>query len=661
MKNTEMSRVVDGWDSQVRIQDDLYRAVNGSWMDTTPIPDDESRIGAFMDLRNVAEEHIRDILTSPEGGETADFAKARRLYDSWMDVETLEALGTTPLDSDVADVRGATSKEELATIIGRLSTQGVGTFFGYGVDSSFDDPNLNVFFMGQAGISLPDEAYYRDPTFAPILEAFKEHVPGMWQLATGDSEEKSGEVATTIIGLETAIASSHMSVVDSRNVDLLNNPMSFNEFVEKAPGFEWAKCLVAAGYKPEELGTITVFAPDALAGAAQLWETTSLDDLKTYTLWRIIRARATFLTPEIDAKNFDFYGKILMGAQEQRDRWKRGVQLVNGTLGEAVGKVYVEQHFPPAAKKQMDVLVADLLEAYRQSITALDWMGEETKKRALEKVDSFVPKIGYPEKWRDYSTVNTGANLVDNMRSISEYEASRERAKLGKPVDRTEWFMNPQTVNAYYNPQWNEIVFPAAILQFPFFVEGRDAALNYGGIGAVIGHEIGHGFDDQGSKYDAQGAVSNWWTEQDREEFEKRTSNLVEQFNQYVPAQFGDNSEFHVNGELTLGENIGDLGGLSIAVKAYKIHLERNGLTPENTPNIDGFTALQRIFLSFARIWRGKERNEFLQQQIATDPHSPGEFRCNGIVKNIDTFSEAFNLKQGDALYLPPETRVKIW
>lgn len=661
--DTHLARVLDGADPDVRFQDDLFRAVSGTWLKNHEIPADLSSDGSFMALVIEAEQHVREIIeelaaTHPESGEPQQIAN---FYNSWMNTEAANAKGIDPLAADLKSINAATSKSELAVALGHLLATGVGTFFGIDVDTDLNNPERYTTFFYQSGIGLPDEAYYREPQFEEVLAKYRTFVPSFLQLAYGWSEDVASTKAAMVLDLEKAIAGTHMNVVDSRDTDKTNNPMSWDAFVAATPGFPWSATMTAAGFSSEKLTDVIVLNPEALAKSAQIWENTPLEHLKAYSRWRVLRSRATFLTEAIDKASFDFYGRVLSGATEQRDRWKRGVQLVNSSLGEAIGKIYVERHFPPEHKAKMTVLVEDLLEAYRQSIRALDWMGEETKLRALEKVDSFVTKIGYPEKWLDYSSLKIGDDLVENVRQINRFEFKRGIAKLGKPMDRSEWFMSPQTVNAYYNPVWNEIVFPAAILQFPFFDPERDDAFNYGGIGAVIGHEIGHGFDDQGSKYDASGALHNWWTDEDRGEFEKRTSALVAQYDAYIPEQLGTDSPHHVQGALTLGENIGDLGGLSIGLKAYGLALERAELTLESAPEIDGFTGVQRVLLSYARIWQEKRRTELLQTLIATDPHSPAEFRCNGVVKNVDAFAEAFDIKEGDALYLDPEERVRIW
>ncbi|WP_273487962.1 M13 family metallopeptidase [Ancrocorticia populi] len=661
--NIHLQRVLEAADPNVRIQDDLFRAVNGTWLDTYEIPADLSSDGSFTALHIQAEEQVRDIIEeiSAKNSTEGEAQKVASFFNSWMNTESANAKGTEPLAGDIQAINRATSKDELAVAVGSLMPTGVGTFFGINVDTDLNDPERYVAFLFQAGIGLPDEAYYREPQFAEVLEKYRAFTTSFMKLGYGLTDAVAETESATVFGLEKAFAATHMNVVDSRDTDKINNPMSWNEFVASAPGFNWAGAMKAAGFTEDKLANVIVMTPDALAGSARVWAETPLDDLKEYSRWRVLRGRSNVLTEEIDRANFDFYGRVLSGTTEQRARWKRGVQLVNGSLGEAVGKLYVERHFPPDHKAAMLQLVDDLLEAYRQSIRGLDWMGSDTKTKALEKVDSFVTKIGYPDKWLDYSALTIGDDLVENLRQINQFEFNRGIEKLGKPMDRSEWFMSPQTVNAYYNPVWNEIVFPAAILQFPFFDPERDDSFNYGGIGAVIGHEIGHGFDDQGSKYDASGALHNWWTETDRTEFEKRTSALVNQYEQYIPEQFGPDSPHHVQGALTLGENIGDLGGLSIGLKAYAIALARAGQTLEDAPEIDRYTATQRVLLSYARIWQEKRRSELLETLIATDPHSPAEFRCNGVVKNVDAFAEAFGVEAGDALYLDPEERVRIW
>ncbi|MDD7384864.1 MAG: M13-type metalloendopeptidase [Actinomycetaceae bacterium] len=664
ISNKAMQAVLEGADESVRFQDDFFRAVNGKWISTHEIPADQSSDGSFHQLREAADENVHDIITHLDPDDsmlTDNERKVARFFRSWMNTEAVNAAGAEPIRPDIAAVQGASNKDELASVIGSLMPTGIAAFFGLDVDSDFNDPNRYTTFLYQSGIGLPDESYYREEKFADILEKYKTFVPALMRAALGLSDEDAHQMAQKVIALETTLASHHMNIVDQRNTEKINNPMSFDDFSAFAPGFPWQTAFEAAGLDVRTHTDLLVMTPNALKGAAQVWAQTDLEDLKAYTQWRILLSRAPYLSADIDTLNFDFYGKVLSGTPVQRDRWKRGVGLINATMGEAVGQLYVQRHFPPQNKEKMQQLVADLLQAYRESITNLDWMSAQTKQNALKKVDTFNPKIGYPDKWRDYSALEIGDDLIENIRHVSRFEFAYALGKLGKPVDRSEWQMNPQTVNAYYNPVWNEIVFPAAILQFPFFDPERDDALNYGGIGAVIGHEIGHGFDDQGSTFDEFGAVRNWWTQEDHDNFEARTSALVDQYDAFVPSQFGDESEHHVNGKLTLGENIGDLGGASIGLKAYAIALSRDGLTLDTAPVIDGYTGLQRFFLSYARIWQMKQRSESLKTQISTDPHSPDEFRTNGVVRNVDAFAQAFNVQPGDGMYLAPEDRVHIW
>ena len=688
MGHSERASIFDGNDPKTRVQDDVFRAVNGGWLETTEIPEDLPWIGSFVELVLQAEKHVREIIedlakteetdahpgrhaqrdgaeqtggNANESGEAhKDAHKIGALFSSWMDVDALNAKGTAPLRADLAPVEAATDREGLARVVGELLAAGVPTFFDWDIDADLADPDRYVAFFEQSGLGLPDEAYYREEQHAETLAKYSDFVPSLLELSGIRPAAFSASDAAAALRLEAEFASTHMTLVDRRDPEKYNNPFTWPDFVESAPGFAWEKALKAAGAPMEAIDSLLVSAPRTLTASAAIWARTDLADLKAYTRWRILRARATFLTEEIDRANFDFYGKVLRGTAQQRERWKRGVAVVEDALGEALGREYVARHFPPEHKEKMLQLVGDLLEAYRRSISALDWMGEETKARALAKVDAFSLKIGYPDKWRDYSGLAVGDDLVENVRASKRFNTAFDFAKLGKPMDRSEWLMFPQTVNAYYYPVWNEIVFPAAILQFPFFDPERDAALNYGAIGAVIGHEIGHGFDDRGSRFDADGAIRNWWTDADRAAFEERTRALVAQYDAYIPAELGPAGP-HVNGRLTLGENIGDLGGLSIALKAYEIALEREGKTLDNADVIDGHTAAQRFFLSYARSWREKMRREFLETTVATDEHPPSEFRANGVVKNIDAFAEAFGLQPGDALYLPPEERVRIW
>lgn len=665
MDNTTKN-IIDGLDHAVRPQDDLFRFVNGTWLASAEIPADQSQTGGFMDLRLEAEANVREIIQDAvahaEAGEAGDEErKVAALYDSFMDEGRINGLGASPLADDFALIDSAATKEELELTAGRLYQVGVPMPFGLEVSADRNNPSEYICWLYQSGLSLPDEAFYREEQYEQFREQFRAFIPTLYALGTGANDAEAKAAAEVIYDVEARLASHHMSAVDSRDTDKTNNVLTWDELLEAAPGFGWTTAFSGLGLTREAAPTLLVMMPDALAGFAREWAAADMEQLKTYLRWNVVRARAPYLSQDIAQANFNFFGKVLHGAEEMRDRWKRAVALIDGTLGEAVGKLYVERHFPPHHKALMEQLVDDLLAAYHYSISTLDWMTEETRERALAKLATTVTKIGYPDKWRDYSALEITDSLVGNVRAAEKFDSDWQLGKLGTPVDRDEWFMNPQTVNAYYNPVANEIVFPAAILQPPFFDAEADAAYNYGGIGAVIGHEIGHAFDDQGSKYDGEGRLQNWWTDEDRAEFEKRTASLVGQYDVYVPAQLVG-TPHHVSGALTLGENIGDLGGLSIALKAYDIAMKREGhASSAQAPVIEGFTGRQRVFLNWARIWKNKRRDEIAINYLAIDPHSPSEFRCNGVVKNVDAFAEEFGVVEGDELYLAPEERVRIW
>ena len=565
-----------------------------------------------------------------------------------MDEERIEQLGTAPIQPLLASVDSIDSVEALLQAVGRLERVGTTGFFQLFVDSDPGNPERYLVFVEQGGLGLPDESYYREEKFSDIRDAYRQLVERMFGLVGVDDGEAR---AQRVFDLETEFASHHWDNVHSRDSQATYNLMAWHD----VPGAEtFTGWLTALGAPTGSFDEVVVRQPSFAEGLASVFSADRLDAWRDWLRWQIIRSNAAYLPKQIVETNFEFYGKTLSGTPELRARWKRGVSLVEGALGEAVGKVYVERHFQHAAKTAMDELVGNLVEAYRQSITGLEWMTEQTQARALDKLDKFTPKIGYPVKWRDYSTLSIDAgDLIGNVRATSEFEFQRELGKIGKPIDRDEWFMTPQTINAYYNPGFNEIVFPAAILQFPFFDETRDAAANYGAIGAVIGHEIGHGFDDQGSRYDGDGRLLDWWTEDDRAAFEQRTASLIEQYNALQPTQLPGHT---VNGALTIGENIGDLGGLSIAWKAYLI-----SLGGEEPPVIDGLTGAERFFLSWAQAWQVKLRDEEALRLLSIDPHSPNEFRCNQIVRNIDEFYSTFGVTEGDALWLDPAERVTIW
>jgi putative endopeptidase len=644
-------------DPKIRPQDDLFRHVNGTWIDRTEIPSDKARYGSFYVLAEEAEKAVREIIeearTADPGTEARKFGD---VYASFMDEERIEKLGAAPLLPLLAEVNAIDSIPALLKALGQFERKGTSGLFQLFIDNDPGNPERYLVFVEQNGLGLPDESYYRDEKFADIRTKYVEYLERVLTLA---GVEASGDRAQKIFDLETAIASHHWDNVKSRDSEATYNLMTWDEFVTLS-GVDLGIWRDAIGAPEATFTELVVRQPSFVESLKSLFTDDNLEAWKDWMTWQVIRTNAAYLSSAFVQANFDFYGKTLTGTPELRARWKRGVSLVEGSLGEAVGKVYVERHFPQDAKAAMDILVGNLVEAYRESITSLEWMTEATREKAIEKLDKFTPKIGYPAKWRDYTKLETSADdLLGNVAAVNEFEFQRELGKIGKPLDRDEWFMTPQTINAYYNPGFNEIVFPAAILQYPFFDEARDAAANYGAIGAVIGHEIGHGFDDQGSKFDGDGRLTDWWTADDRAAFEERTKSLIAQYDALAPKQVPDH---HVNGALTIGENIGDLGGLSIAWKAYLLSL-RDASTGSATepPVIDGMTGAERFFLSWAQAWQLKARDEEVIRLISIDPHSPNEFRCNQIVRNIDDFYTAFSVTDSDELWLAPEDRVTIW
>jgi putative endopeptidase len=642
-------------DPDARPQDDLFGHVNGRWLTEYEMPADRATDGAFRTLYDRAEEHVRDLITEAAAVQAAKGTDQQRigdLYASFMDEKTVAERGVQPLLDELAGIDAADSPEALAAVVGRLQRTGVGGGVGNYVDTDSKNSTRYLVHLSQSGIGLPDESYYRDEQHAAILAAYPGHIAAMFALVYGGDHS---ETAARIVALETKLAAAHWDVVKRRDADLTYNLRTFTDLPAEAPGFDWAGWVRALGTTPEAASEVVVRQPDYLTAFAAAWSGEDLEDWKRWLRWRVIHARAGLLTDALIAEDFEFYGKLLSGTEQIRDRWKRAVSAVENLMGDAVGKLYVERHFPPGAKARMDELVANLREAYRVSINDLEWMTPETREKALAKLDKFTPKIGYPKTWRDYSAlVIERGDLYGNYQRGYAVGYDRELNKLGGPVDRDEWFMTPQTVNAYYNPGMNEIVFPAAILQPPFFDADADDAANYGGIGAVIGHEIGHGFDDQGAKYDGDGNLVNWWTDDDRAEFGVRTTALIEQYEEFVPRQLADGH--HVNGAFTVGENIGDLGGLSIALLAYRLS-RKDGPAPV----IDGLTGEQRVFYGWAQVWRTKSRDAEAIRRLAIDPHSPPEFRCNGVIRNMDAFYEAFDVSKDDELYLEPERRVRIW
>ena len=640
------------FDLDVRIQDDLFRHVNGAWLNTTEIPADKPLTGAFMELRDQAEAAVRDIITTLEGGEPgSDEGRIADLYASFMDEDAVERAGASPILPLLAAIDSVETLPELTRMVGGFARQAVPGLVALQAEPDPGDPNRYVMFAGQGGLGLPDEEYYRLDEYAAIRAQYQAHVSASFALAGIENPEAQ---AQQVFNLETEIAATHWDKVKCRDIRLMYNLMSLDDFVTSSPGLHWREFLAGGDIAEEKMNELVAMQPSFFTEVSALLTADRLPAWRAWARWKVISSLAPYLSSAFVDENFRFYGTVLMGTPELRERWKRGVALVEVSVGEAVGKIYVERYFSPVAKQRLDQLVANLIEAYRRSITDLDWMTAETKDSALAKLAKFRPHIGYPTKWRDYSSlVISRDDLIGNVMRVADFEVNRALHKIGQPIDREEWLMTPQTVNAYYHPLKNEIVFPAAILQPPFFNEHADDAVNYGGIGAVIGHEIGHGFDDQGSTCDGDGALRNWWTDKDREAFEERTKALIAQYEVLEPAQAPGH---RVNGQLTIGENIGDLGGLSIAYKAYQIAHESS---PER--ELDGYTSEQRLFLSWAVVWQAKVRTEMLLQRLATDPHSPAEFRCNQIVRNLPEFYAAFDVGETDALWLDEEQRVKIW
>ncbi|HUG84000.1 MAG TPA: M13-type metalloendopeptidase [Euzebya sp.] len=670
----------DDLDPDVRPQDDLFGFVNARWIASAEIPDDRATHGSFEILRDRAEEDVRTIIeqaaaTNPALG--SDAQKIGDLYASFMDTAAVEAAGTSPLHLQLARVADITDTTDLMRLLGELSREGIGGVLGAGVWIDKGDPNRYLIHIAQSGLGLPDESYYRAEEHAAIREAYLAHIARMLHLTGAVPQSAAADRAAAILGLETRIAAVHWERAATRDAVRTYNLTTADQLRAALPtAAAWMEGLgVSAG----QWGEVVVGQPDVVQAVSSLLTEVPLPTWQAWLTWRAVGAMAPYLNDEVVQANFDFYGRTLTGAPQLRERWKRGVALVEGVLGEVVGKLYVQEHYPPHAQAQMETMVANLIEAYRQRISTLDWMAEATRRRALAKLEAFTPKIGKPVKWKDYSTLDIAPDdLLGNIRRARAHATERDLAKLDGPVDRDEWFMTPQTVNAYYNPALNEIVFPAAILQPPFFDPDRDPAYNYGGIGAVIGHEIGHGFDDQGSRYDGDGTLRDWWTPEDRQRFDEKTQALIAQYDAYSPRDLAD--EHTVNGPLTVGENIGDLGGVAVAHHAWRLYLESSADTtaPDDdaggpgspppgatTPGgqvsmIDGLTGDQRFFAGWAAVWRVKSREAEAIRRLTVDPHSPAEFRAN-VVRNIDTFHEAFATAPGDGLWLDPDERVHIW
>ena len=640
-----------GMDKSVKPGDNFFDYANGAWDKTVQIPSDRPSWGSFDELGELSRTRTRTIIeesAKTKGAPGSNQQKVGDMYASFMDEAAIERAGTAPLKPWLAKIDAIGTKSDLARYIGEANQIGIGNPFDVDVDQDLADNTRYTVYIGQGGLGLPDRDYYLDDSNPKYVEArgkYKQHIVNMLRLA---GVSTPGARAERIYDLEKKIAQAHWTKVEQRQVEKLNNPVMKTELGTKMPGLDWAAYTAGAGIADQS--RIVAFHPSALAGAAKLVQSEPLDTWKDYMTFRTIASAAAVLPKAFVEESFAFNGKTLQGVPQLRERWKRGVDMVGGGLGEAVGQLYVERYFPPESKAKMDELVSNLIKAMDVRLANLEWMTPETKAKARAKLAAFTPKIGYPSKWRDYSALEIRpGDALGNALRARQFEYNRNLKKLGAPVDRDEWGMSPQTVNAYANPLLNEIVFPAAILQPPFFDPNADDAVNYGGIGAVIGHEITHHFDDQGSKFDPKGNLSEWWTKEDVDRFKEQTSKVVAQYGAYEPLP-----GTKLNGELTLGENMADLAGITIAYDAYRMSLKG-----KEAPVIDGYTGDQRFFLGFGQVWRSKYRDDYLRQIVATDPHSPDFYRAN-VVRNFDPWYQAFNVQDG-ALYLAPEKRIRIW
>ncbi|MEN8145523.1 MAG: M13 family metallopeptidase [Gemmatimonadota bacterium] len=644
---------LSNFDDSVRPQDDFFRHVNGGWLEKTEIPADRSNYGSFTVLAEDAEANLRAIIQEaadePDRMEGSDVQKIGDLYASFMNTEFIGQRGLSPLQDEMDRIAELSTKADVISYMGYAQTARTQAPFRFFVGQDAKNSTEYISYLSQSGLGLPDRDYYFDESdrFAEIRTEYVKYVE---DLLTLGGQEAPQAAARAIMEIETRIASDHWTRVQNRDRNATYNKHDIGSASELAPGFDWTAFLNAA-----QVGQVEEFIirqPSFFEALPAIVAETPLEDWKAYFSYKLLNSWAPNLPQEFVARNFDFFGRTLRGTEENRPRWKRGVAAVQGSLGEMLGGRYVERHFLPESKVRMETMVENLRAVFGTSIDGLEWMQDDTKEQAQAKLEKFVSKIGFPDQWKDYSGLEIRQDdLIGNLMRSRAVEYRRMTDKLGKPVDRGEWFMTPQTVNAYYSSTMNEIVFPAAILQPPFFNVEADDAVNYGAIGAVIGHEFSHGFDDQGRKSDGDGNLRDWWTEKDGEEFKSRAGRLVDQYNEFSPIE-----GMNVNGELTLGENIGDLAGLTMAYRAYK-----RSLGGEEAPVIDGFTGDQRFFLGWAQVWRRKYRSEELRRRLVTDPHSPSEYRTNGILANMPEFHEAFETREGDGMYQAPQERVKIW
>jgi len=655
--DVERGILLSNMDTTVSPKADFYNYVNGNWMKNTEIPEDRSIWGGFSMLRKSTDANVLDIIDRAEksGKYTAgtDQAKALAIFNTKLDTAARNAAGLKPLQPALDDIAAIKTLEDLQTVLAKNPAVS-SPFFGLGASADLNDSSMNAAYIFNSGLGLPDRDFYleQDPKSKEIRERYIAHITMMLQ-KLGDDEATAMASAKKILAMETALAEPRLDKVQSRDMRNFNNPMSVADIQAMMPSIDIKKLMADMGIK-KQVDTLIVTQPTYMKALNTMLETSSIEDIKTLIRWDTFNSAAGQLSTDIETADWEFYSQYLRGDKEQRPAEERALATVNNTVGEALGQLYVDEMFPPEAKAKAEKMIADVIAAFQNRIQNLEWMSAETKDKAVEKLDKFTVKIGYPDKWEDYSNMEVSAenSYFENMAAVSKWANDKNLEEIGEPVDRTEWGMSPQTVNAYFNPQNNEIVFPAAILQPPFYDYKADDAVNYGGIGAVIGHEISHAFDDSGARFDGDGNLVNWWTPEDLEQFTARGNALAEQYDQVEVMD-----SVFINGKFTLGENIGDLGGLLGAFDGLQNHYKETG-RPEA---IDGFTPEQRFFMSWATVWRTLTRDDALRTQIKTDPHSPGMYRATEPLKNIDAFYEAFDIKEGDPMYVAPENRVRIW
>jgi len=648
-------------DTTVSPKEDFFRYVNGKWSDSTEIPDEYTTWGSFNELRKQTDADALAVLEGAADSDSldasSDQAKAVYMYESIIDTVARNKKGVEPLKPYLAKIDAINNKQDLQAYLTEMQQYGGAGFFGFSVRADAKDSNTNAAYLYPSGLGLPDRDYYvvKDASSEEIREKYKAFITKMLQYL-GDSKEDAAKSAKTILAFETSLAEPQLDKVDRRDARKTYNPMAIAQLQKEVSAIDWQKYLDEIG--ASKVDTVIVSQPKYMKALQKTFAYNNIQDWKTYLRWNLFNDAANSLTTEIERTNWDFYDKELQGAKQQRPLKERALQTVNGTIGEALGKLYVDKYFPAEAKEKAQEMIANVIKAYQNRINQVTWMSDSTKAKAIAKLETTRIKVGYPDEWKDYSNLEVtspkdgNGSLFQNLMNTAKWNTEEDMAKLGEPVNKDEWFMSPQIVNAYYNPSYNEIVFPAAILQPPFYDYKADAAVNYGGIGAVIGHEISHGFDDSGARFDAEGNLNNWWTDKDLEEFEKLGGSLAEQ---YSAIEVLDS--VYINGKFTLGENIGDLGGVNAAYDGLQLYLKDH----ENPGKIDGYTPEQRFFLSWATVWRTKMREEALRNRIKTDPHSPGMYRAYVPLQNIDAFYQAFNIEKGDKMYVAPENRVKIW